>query len=131
MRLIMIEVLIMNLGGFLFNPHDVHTRLHDVIKSHSGPEYGPPKFIMSTSIIMSLLVFQWVKIDISTAKTMVVREAAATTQHVQRQAYIPQPLKSLYPYTFEPREATSSRRAIAPRAGSAIIAPWPHCYIRL
>ena len=58
MRLIMIEVLIMNFGGFLFNPHYLHTLLHDVIKSH----YEPPKFIMSTSIIMSLimtlLVFQ-------------------------------------------------------------------------
>ena len=51
MRLIMIEVIIMNLGGVLFNPHYLHTPLHEVIKSH----YEPPKFIMSTSIIMSLI----------------------------------------------------------------------------
>ena len=29
MRLIMIDVLIMNFGGFLFNPHYLHTLLHD------------------------------------------------------------------------------------------------------
>ena len=45
MRLIMIEVLIMNFGGFLFNPHYLHTLLHELIKSH----YEPPKFIMSTT----------------------------------------------------------------------------------
>ena len=59
MRLIMIEIFIMNFGGFLFNPHYLHTLMHDVIKTH----YEPPKFIMSISIIMSLimtfLVFQW------------------------------------------------------------------------
>ena len=58
MRLIMIEILIMSFGGFLFNPHYLHTLMHDVIKTH----YEPPKFIMSISIIMSLimtlLVFQ-------------------------------------------------------------------------
>ena len=31
MRLIMKEVLIMNLGGFMVNPHYLHTLLHDVI----------------------------------------------------------------------------------------------------
>ena len=58
MRLIMIEILIMSFGGFLFNPHYLHTLMHDVIKTH----YEPPKCIMSISIIMSLimtlLVFQ-------------------------------------------------------------------------
>ena len=58
MRLIMTEILIMSFGGFLFNPHYLHTLMHDVIKTH----YEPPKFIMSISIIMSLimtlLVFQ-------------------------------------------------------------------------
>ena len=58
MRLIMIEILIMSFGGFLFNPHYLHTLMHDVIKTH----YEPPKFIMSISIIasliMTLLVFQ-------------------------------------------------------------------------
>ena len=58
MRLIMIEIFIMNFGGFLFNPHYLHTLMHDVIKTHHEPQ----KFIMSISIIMSLimtlLVFQ-------------------------------------------------------------------------
>ena len=58
MRLIMTEILIMSFGGFLFNPHYLHTLMHDVIKTH----YEPPKFIMSISVIMSLimtlLVFQ-------------------------------------------------------------------------
>ena len=53
MRLIMIEIFIMNFGGFLFNPHYfMHTLMHDVIKTH----YEPPKFIMSISIIMSLIM---------------------------------------------------------------------------
>ena len=52
MRLIMIEILIMSFGGFLFNPHYLHTLMHDVIKTH----YEPPKFIMSISIIMSLII---------------------------------------------------------------------------
>ena len=45
MSLIMREVLIMNFGGFLVNPHYLHTLLRDVIKIH----YEPPKFIMSIS----------------------------------------------------------------------------------
>ena len=52
MRLIMNEVLIMNLGGVIVNQHYLHTLLHDVIESY----YGPPKFIMSTSFIMSLII---------------------------------------------------------------------------
>ena len=51
MRLIMIEILIMSFGGFLFNPHYLHTLMHDVIKTH----YEPPKFIICISVIMSLL----------------------------------------------------------------------------
>ena len=34
MRLMMIEILIMSFGGFLFNPHYLHTLMHDVIKTH-------------------------------------------------------------------------------------------------
>ena len=53
MRLIMIEILIMNsFRGFLFNPHYLHTLMHDVIKIH----YEPPKFIISTSLIMRLIM---------------------------------------------------------------------------
>ena len=47
MRLIMIEILVF--GGFLFNPHYLHTLMHDVIKIH----YEPPKFIMSISYYLS------------------------------------------------------------------------------
>jgi hypothetical protein len=58
MTFIMKEVFIMNFGGFLFNPHYLHTLLHDVIKTH----YEPPKIIMNTSfimkVIMTLIVFQ-------------------------------------------------------------------------
>ena len=52
MRLIMNEVLIMNLGGVIVNQHYLHTLLHDVIESY----YDHPKFIMSTSFIMSLII---------------------------------------------------------------------------
>ena len=52
MRLIMNEVLIMNLGGVIVNQHYLHTLLHNVIESY----YDPPKFIMSTSFIMSLII---------------------------------------------------------------------------
>ena len=52
MRPIMIEVLIMNFGGVIVNQHYLHTLLHDVIESY----YDPPKCIMSTSIIMSLII---------------------------------------------------------------------------
>ena len=48
----MIEVLIMNFGGVIVNQHYLHTLLHDVIESY----YDPPKCIMSTSIIMSLIM---------------------------------------------------------------------------
>ena len=58
MTFIMKEVFIMNFGGFLFNPHYLHTLLHDVIKTH----YEPPKIIMNISfimkVIMTLIVFQ-------------------------------------------------------------------------
>ena len=58
MRLIMNEILIMNLGGVIVNQHYLHTLLHNVIESY----YDPPKFIMSisfiTSLIITLIVFQ-------------------------------------------------------------------------
>ena len=58
MTFIMKEIFIMIFGGFLFNPHYLHTLLHDVIKTH----YEPPKIIMNTSfimkVIMTLIVFQ-------------------------------------------------------------------------
>ena len=60
MTFIMKEIFIMIFGGFLFNPHYLHTLLHDVIKTH----YEPPKIIMNTSfimkVIMTLIVFQCV-----------------------------------------------------------------------
>ena len=52
MRLIMNEILIMNFGGVIVNQHYLHTLLHDVIESY----YDPPKFIMSISFIMSLII---------------------------------------------------------------------------
>ena len=64
MRLIMKEVLIMILGGsyLVVNPHYLHTLLHDVIMMSLALIMSPPKFIMSISVIMSLimtlLVFQ-------------------------------------------------------------------------
>ena len=58
MTFIMKEIFIMIFGGFLFNPHYLHTLLHDVIKTH----YEPPKIIMNLSfimkVIMTLIVFQ-------------------------------------------------------------------------
>ena len=36
-RLSMIEVLIMNFGGFLFNPHYLHTLVHNVVEAHWEP----------------------------------------------------------------------------------------------
>ena len=52
MRLIMNEILMMNLGGVIVNQHYLHTLLHNVIESY----YDPPKFIMSISFIMSLII---------------------------------------------------------------------------
>ena len=52
MRLIRIEVPVMHFGGVIVNQHYLHTLLHDVIESY----YDPPKCIMSTSIIMSLII---------------------------------------------------------------------------
>ena len=82
MRLIMIEIFIMNFGGFLFNPHYLHTLMHDVIKTH----YEPPKFIMSISIIMSLimtlLVFQCAGSRRGAA--LLIRGGRAPRPHPQR-----------------------------------------------
>ena len=39
MRLIVIEVLVVDFGGGLFDPHYLHTLLHDVIKTWARPTF--------------------------------------------------------------------------------------------
>ena len=54
MRLIMIEILIMNFGGLLFNPHYLHTLLHDVIKknfSYFGSAAFAPRHAAEVGVV--------------------------------------------------------------------------------